>query len=240
MLCDQDESTAGTTESDQRNGTRPPGEPLRVGVDGQRRCATRAPLEQWSELPELVSGSVRLRELRLSDAPSLIEVMGCATVGKHLSPGPTTLAETEEFIAWTCRARVRGRHICFGVIPRGWNAAVGVFQLWPVEPSFHTAEWGFALGQRFWGTGLFEAGARLVTAFAFETLGVVRLEARAAIDNVRGNGALKKIGAVPEGVLRKCFLSDGEYRDHMMWSILADDWRAARRDITGRTPGAVA
>ena len=240
MLSDLDESTAGTMGLDQRAGTRWLAKPLGIGAEGLLRCSMQAPLECCRQLPELASGPVRLRELRLSDPPSLTEAMGCARVGKHLSPGPTSVAETEEFIAWMRYARTRGRHICFGVIPRGMNAAVGVFQLWPLEPSFHTAEWGFALGHRFWGTGLFEAGARLVTQYAFETLGVVRLEARAALDNVRGNGALKKLGAVPEGVLRKCCLSNGEYRDHMMWSILADDWHAANKDTTGQMRGETA
>ena len=240
MLSDLDEPTAGTTALDQSDGTRWLVAPPCVGAEGLRMCSVQAPPEWRRQLPELVSGAVRLRGLRRSDAPSLTEAMGCTRVGKHLSPGPTSVAETEKFIAWTGHARMRGCHICFGVIPRRLNAAVGVFQLWSLEPSFHTAEWGFALGHRFWGTGLFEAGARLVTAFAFKTLGVVRLEARAALDNVRGNGALKKIGAVPEGVLRKCCLSNGEYRDHMMWSILADDWHAGNRDIGGQVTGEAA
>ena len=79
-----------------------------------------------------------------------------------------------------------------------------------------------------------------MTGFAFGTLGVVRLEARAAVDNARGNAALEKLGAVPEGVLRKCFLSNGEYRDHRMWSILADDWRAKNEDAAGRVAGEMA
>ncbi len=54
--------------------------------------------------------------------------------------------------------------------------------MWPLEPSFRTVEWGFALRRASWGTGLFAESARLVLQFGFETLGVVRLEARAAVD----------------------------------------------------------
>ena len=68
----------------------------------------------------------------------------------------------------------------------------------------------------------------MVIDFAIETLGVRRLEARAAADNSRANGALRKLGAVQEGVLRRCFLVDGQYRDHTMWSILADEWASTR------------
>lgn len=44
----------------------------------------------------------------------------------------------------------------------------------------------------------------------------------------RGNGALRKIGAVQEGVLRRSFLRHGQYQDQVLWSILAEDWRLQR------------
>ena len=46
--------------------------------------------------------------------------------------------------------------------------------------------------------------------------------------NGRGNGALRKIGATREGVLRKSFLRNGEYLDQSLWTILAEDWRDAK------------
>ena len=71
---------------------------------------------------------------------------------------------------------------------------------------------------------MFVAGAELVVDFAFEVIGVHRLEARAAVANGRGNGALRKIGAVQEGILRKSFLRGGKYLDQALWSIVEDDW----------------
>ena len=67
---------------------------------------------------------------------------------------------------------------------------------------------------------MFQEGAELVLEFAFETLNVHRLEARAAVKNGRGNGALHKLGAVQEGVLRKSFLRNGEYLDQVLYAIV--------------------
>ena len=97
-----------------------------------------------------------------------------------------------------------------------------------MERGFGTAEWGFAIGSSFWGTGVFQDGAELVLEFAFETLGVHRLEARAAVLNGRGNGALRKIGAVKEGVLRKSLERNGQFLDQVLYAILDSDWRASR------------
>jgi len=82
------------------------------------------------------------------------------------------------------------------------------------------------LGQPFWGAGIFQEAAELVMEFAFETVGAHRLEARAALRNSRGNGALRKIGAKQEGILRKSFQRNGEYLDQALWAVLGEDWQA--------------
>jgi ribosomal-protein-alanine N-acetyltransferase len=134
----------------------------------------------------------------------------------------------ERFIAWTHRQREAGQYVCFAVVPKGSDVAVGLFQVRALEPGFGTAEWGFAIGSDFWGSGIFVEGSRLVLDFAFDVVGAHRLEARAAVRNGRGNGALRKIGAVQEGVLRRSFLRHGEYLDQTLWSLLDDDWRDAK------------
>ncbi|MGE5245311.1 MAG: GNAT family N-acetyltransferase [Betaproteobacteria bacterium] len=179
-------------------------------------------------LPLLTGPLVVLRELRHSDAASLLALLSTEEVSRFISPPPTTVDGFERFIAWTHRERRAGRYICFAVVPRGTDTAAGLFQVRELEPGFGTAEWGFAIGSPFWGSGMFVESAQLVLDFVFEYVGVHRLEARAALRNGRGNGALRKIGAVQEGVLRRSFVRHGEYLDQALWSILEDDWRAAK------------
>ena len=184
-------------------------------------------LSDWRQgLPVLTGAMVTLRELRLSDAPALLAMLSTEEVARFISPPPTTVEGFERFIAWTHRERAAGNYVCFAVVPHGMDSAIGIFQVRQLEPGFATAEWGFALGSAFWGSGAFLDGAKLVVDFAFESIGAHRLEARAAVANGRGNGALRKIGAVQEGVLRKSFLRNGEYLDQTLWTILDDDWRA--------------
>jgi ribosomal-protein-alanine N-acetyltransferase len=193
--------------------------------------ATPAEVQEgdWRRRLPLIAGrGVTLRELRSGDAPSLLELVATSEVAKFISPPPTTVEGFERFISWAQQEQRAGRYICFAVVPEGMTTAVGIFQVRQLEPQFGTAEWGFALGRRFWGTGIFAASARLVVDFAFETVGVHRLEARAAVGNGRGNGALAKIGAVKEGMLRRSFLRHGQYHDQVLWSIVREDWRRAK------------
>jgi ribosomal-protein-alanine N-acetyltransferase len=179
-------------------------------------------------LPELTGGKVKLRDLRLSDAPSLLAMLATEEVARFISPPPTTVEGFERFIAWSHRERAAGNYVCFAVVPAGLETAVGLFQVRQLEPGWGTAEWGFAIGAPYWGTGVFVDAARLVVDFTFDVLAVHRLEARAAVQNGRGNGALRKLGAVQEGVLRRSFLRHGEYLDQVLWTILDEDWRRAK------------
>jgi RimJ/RimL family protein N-acetyltransferase len=183
----------------------------------------------WRQgLPALTGAKFTLRELRAEDAPVLLAMLTTEEVARFISPPPTTVEGFERFIAWTHAQRGAGHYICFGIVPEGMTSAVGLFQLRSLEPGFGSCEWGFAMGSQFWGTGLFAEGARLVVDYAVDAVGVQRFEARAAVANGRGNGALRKIGAVQEGVLRRSFLRNGHYHDQVLWSILAEDWRLQR------------
>ena len=198
-------------------------------VTMSRTLRPSAVTTNWkTALPVLAGSSFTLRELRVEDAPSLLVMLTTEEVARFISPPPTTVEGFERFILWAQRGRLGGNYACFGIVPRGMTTAIGIFQLRSLEPGFGLAEWGFAMGSQFWGSGIFVEGARLVLDFAFEEIGAWRLEARAAVTNGRGNGALRKIGAVQEGVLRRSFLRHGRYLDQVLWGMVADDWRRQR------------
>ena len=193
------------------------------------RATTTSTSTNWQNgLPVLAGSMVTLRELRLSDAASLLTMLGSEEVARFISPPPTTIDGFERFIAWTNRERAAGNYVCFGVVPHGMDTAIGIFQIRQLEPGFGTAEWGFAMGSAFWGTGAFMDAAKMVIDFAFDVVETHRLEARAAVANGRGNGALRKVGAMQEGILRKSFLRNGEYLDQTLWTILDEDWRRSK------------
>ena len=74
------------------------------------------------------------------------------------------------------------------------------------------------------GTGVFVESVRLIGSFAFGSVGVRRLETRVLLKNGRGNTALRKLGAVQEGILRRSARRNGEYVDQVLWSLLKEDW----------------
>ena len=200
---------------------------VQQGAEAARAVASRG----WRDrLPVLTGARVTLRELELSDAPALMAAVGTGEASRFISPPPSSLPGFERFILWAQRGRAEGRLACFAVVPDGSDRAVGLFQVRQLEAGFSTAEWGFVIASDFWGTGVFTHGARLVVDFVVDVIGARRLEARAAVLNGRGNGALRKIGAIEEKTLPRSIIQDGVYVDQVLWSIVADEWRRAKTD----------
>ena len=97
--------------------------------------------------------------MRAGDAESLCQLLTTEEVARFISPPPTTVEGFERFIAWTHRERSAGSYACFAIVPAGMDTAIGIFQVRQLEPGFGTAEWGFAMGSAYWGTGVFVEGA---------------------------------------------------------------------------------
>jgi RimJ/RimL family protein N-acetyltransferase len=184
------------------------------------------PIAWHDALPTLVGERAMLRELVSSDAVALAPMLSAPEVARFISPPPTTVEQFARFIERSRRDRAAGRHAAFGLVPRGRSTPVGLLQVRQLDPAFQCAEWGFVLGSTHWGSGLFTDAARLFLAFAFDTLGVHRLEARTAVLNARGNAVLRKLGASQEGLLRRSLVTaEGRELDQVLWALLADEWR---------------
>jgi RimJ/RimL family protein N-acetyltransferase len=179
--------------------------------------------------PQLVGRTVLLREPRAEDAKALFSVLSTEEVGRFISPPPPTVEGFQRYVAWMHRQRAAGHYLCFAIQQLGAEAPIGLIHLRALGPGFGIADWGVAIGSEFWGMGIFPEAAELVLDFMFDVLGTRRLEARAALCNGRGNGAMKKLGAEREGILRLGFYRDGEYLDQVLWSILQDAWKTRQQ-----------
>ncbi len=192
--------------------------------------------DRWRDgLPVLTGNLVQLREIAFEDAPSLhVLVASDPKVTEHISAPPADVHALQGFIAWAHQQRAAGKLVVYAVVPKGLKYAVGLFQIRKLQPDFFVAEWGFVLGSSFWGTGVFEDAATLVADFAFDTLGVDRLEGRSVTGNLRGNAALQKIGATGEAVLRSAMRRGNVLLSQYLWSLRSADWHKQRTAIRER------
>lgn len=189
------------------------------------RDTAELPAGDWrKELPALAGRLVTLRELTPHDLGPLIALLSLADTSRLGLDESASDADVRAFIDRTIRDRSAGLSFTYAVVRNGTRSMVGVAQLRPLEPSFETAECEGTLAPSVRGTGVFVEAARLVGSFVFGTVGARRVEVRVLLRNGRANGALRKLGAVQEGILRRSVRRRGEYLDQALWSLLKDDW----------------
>ena len=207
--------------------------PYREGLTLQVRPVETAEVtsSDWRNgLPVLTGERVTLRELRTEDAASLFALLTTEEVARFISPPPSTVEGFERFIAWTLRQRTAGTYACFAVTLKGFDTAIGIFQVRADASWIRDRRVGLRHRVGVLGHGRVPGRRRAACSSSRSTrLNVHRLEARAAVQNGRGNGALIKMGAVQEAILRKSFAKNGRTYDQVLFAILESDWRAGRR-----------
>lgn len=127
-------------------------------------------------------------------------------------------------------------HCGFLVLHRQGGRLVGVVNVSNiVRRTFQSASLGYYAFDGFAGQGLMREALQRVLARAFGQLKLHRLEANIQPDNAPSLALVRRCGFVHEGFSRRFLKLAGRWRDHERWAILAEDWRAARRNVA---PGA--
>ena len=181
--------------------------------------------DRWTDrVPPLHGDLTTLREVAASDAYPLFTLFSDPAVTAYMAPPPPTLAKFAGFVEWSHQQRAQGHGVCFGIVPDGMTAAVGILQV-RLDSTLAGAEWGFVLSTHFWSTGVFADAANVLVEYAFTTMHVERLEARIALRNRRAHAAVQKLGARFESTLATTS-PQGIPRDpESVWALQEHDWR---------------
>jgi RimJ/RimL family protein N-acetyltransferase len=177
-----------------------------------------------TELPALNGRLVTLREPSAADLGPLADLLSLPDASRFGMDEPITEDAVKELIDRVARERASGLSLTYVITLTATRQTVGLLQLRQLDPMFEAAEWECTIAPSSRGDGLFLDAARVAGSFAFDTVGTHRLEARVPLENGRANGALRKLGAVQEGILRRSIRRRGEYYDQVLWSMLKEDW----------------
>jgi RimJ/RimL family protein N-acetyltransferase len=128
--------------------------------------------------------------------------------------------------------RVAGKEYPFIVFDKKTNTYAGSTRFYDIQPENDMLQLGYTwYGEKFRGTGLNKHCKFLLLQFAFETLGMLRVEFRGDARNERSIAAMKSIGCKVEGILRSnMWLEDGGRRDSIILSILKDEWESGVKE----------
>lgn len=168
---------------------------------------------------------IRLRRLQDGDADDIHENVKDASVVRWTLriPHPYPPGDALRFIR-TSRYRWRqGSGYTFAILLEGTGRAIGIISLMDVDPEHLTAELGYWLGERYWGQGIATEAVSLVLRFAFDMLGLHRVEANAFTENCASCRVLEKNGFQREGIRRKARYRFGTWHDEVLYGLLGEE-----------------
>ena len=124
-------------------------------------------------------------------------------------------------------AKEKGTEFPFIVFNKHVDAYAGSTRFYDINLPYKTLQLGYTwYGEKYRGTGLNKHCKFLLLQFAFEKLGIERVEFRADARNARSIAAMKSIGCTVDGILRSNMptIEGDKRRDSIVLSILKDEW----------------
>ena len=171
---------------------------------------------------------VLLRPLQESDVDNLLEIsINEPETWKYSLVGADGKENLINYIQSAIKARDEKREFPFIVFDKKSQKYAGSTRFYDIQLSYKTVQLGYTwYCSAFRGTGLNKHCKFLLLQFAFETLGLERVEFRADNNNERSIAAMKSIGCKVEGVLRSHMpTANSEVRrDSIVLSILRNEW----------------
>lgn len=172
--------------------------------------------------------TVLLRPLQESDSENLLEIsLNEPETWEYSLVRANGRENLEKYIQIALKARENRKEFPFIVFDKKSGEYAGSTRFYDINLEFKTLQLGYTwYGKAFRGTGLNTHCKFLLLQFAFETLGMERVEFRADYNNKRSIAAMVSIGCTIEGILRSHMPTLGSEvrRDTIVLRILKKEW----------------
>lgn len=176
--------------------------------------------------PTLRSARLVLRPFTVADAEEVERVIDDPEVaaGTLTIPHPYPKGAAVPWIEGHAGSWQAGRLATWAVTLRDGGAIQGALSL-RLTLAHHRAELGYWIARAAWGSGYATEAVRAAIAFAFEHIGLHRVDAHHFVDNPASGAVMRKAGMTSEGRRRGAVFRDGVPRDLEEYAILRTDPR---------------
>lgn len=177
--------------------------------------------------PVLESDRIRLRPLRMDDAPDVFGMYSDPEVTRYWSFSAWT--QPAQAQAWLAERIGWGPPSVYGwaMANRADDRFIGTTALFALSGPTHRAELGYSLLPSLQGQGLATEAVRRALDFGFDTLGLERVEADVDPRNLASCRLAERLGFQREGLLRNRWRVGGEFADSILYGLLRGEYRRA-------------
>lgn len=175
----------------------------------------------------LENDCVLLRPLRADDCGNLLQfALEEPEIWQYSLVAVAGEENLKKYIATALEGREKEHSYPFIVYDKRTKTYAGCTRFYDIQIPFQSLQLGYTwYGKKYQGTGLNKHCKYLLLQFAFETLGMERVEFRADNNNKKSIAAMKSIGCTVEGILRSHMPKhEGGRRDSIVLSILKKEW----------------
>jgi [ribosomal protein S5]-alanine N-acetyltransferase len=172
----------------------------------------------YSALPLLDHPLAALREMREDDVEPMFRILSQPAVVEHTSWNVTAASDLQ---AYGTQERSAGSMTRFAIVRRDDGMFIGSAGFHTVSPLNRTAEIAYDLASEVWGHGIARASVKTLVDWAFDHVGLVRVQGTTLVTNIRSQRVLEACSFEREGLLRRYRMVRGTPRDFFMYSRLS-------------------
>ena len=178
-------------------------------------------------MPHLLGEHIMLREYRQEDYQAIRRWVNDEQSVRYLSSTfwfPQSAMDTEAFLNRMMQSSPNGA--CFVIADRSDESYLGQLDIFSINWKLRCGDIGLIVGcEEKRGHGVGTEALQLLCQYAFETLGLERLQLDVDMENLRARRCYEKAGFVMEGIKRHAFFRDGKFCDLGLMSMLTGEWR---------------
>jgi [ribosomal protein S5]-alanine N-acetyltransferase len=179
----------------------------------------------FAAFPVLETPRLILRQIELQDAPDLFATFSDDAVmrfyGEILHQ---TIDDSRELIRRQQHWYAEKAGIRWGITLRDEDRVIGSCGLYLFEEEARRAETGYELARAFWRQGIMREAMQAMLAYAFEVIGLHRIEAVVNDGNTTSQAFLTALGFTHEGTLRDRFWFQNRFWHEHFYGMLRSEW----------------
>ncbi|UCZ54246.1 GNAT family N-acetyltransferase [Bacillus shivajii] len=137
-------------------------------------------------------------------------------------PYTKTVDDTKSFIRSTLKSFGEQKSLSCAIIFKGEIAGIVAYH--EIDRANEKTSIGYWLGEKFQGYGIMTKAVEALVYYAFEELKLNRIEIHAGLENKKSRDIPRRLSFQEEGVLRQAEKVGNRYVDHVVYSLLKEEW----------------
>jgi N-acetyltransferase len=188
------------------------------------------------ETPILEGASLRLEPLSKDHLPELEKIAFDERIWRYMLTSVKAPDDLRNWMDSALQTKATGTSMPWATVLKAENRVIGSTRFLDLDLTHKTVEIGHTwLAPKYHSAGLNPEAKLLQLTYAFEELKLNRVALKTHHENLQSQAAMRKMGAIQEGIFRNHYIMpDGSQRHSVWFSIIREDWPQVKSRLEAR------